>query len=227
MAFVIVRHRATTALLQRKARLGAVEGLDLTFLVDAQDQGLVRGIEIEPHDIVELLDKLLVPAELEGPDEMGLEVVSPPDPPHRRFAEALGLRHTPGAPVGRSRWGRVQCRLDDGPHFAFGDAWQTTGTWRILFEPCQAQSQKPLPPKLHRGSGDGRCFGRSLIADAIGRQLDDPRSLHQAKGDTPTRAHVLRAERSIGDSWIGAAVLMLQKIERSGHIRQVIYDALH
>ena len=39
VAFVVVRHRPTAAFLQRQARLGAIEGLNLTFLVDAQHQG--------------------------------------------------------------------------------------------------------------------------------------------------------------------------------------------
>jgi hypothetical protein len=39
--------------------------LDLTFLVDAQDQGLVRRIQIEPDHVGELLQEVLVAAELE------------------------------------------------------------------------------------------------------------------------------------------------------------------
>ena len=39
IALVIVRHRATAALLQREPGLRAIECLDLAFLVNAQDQG--------------------------------------------------------------------------------------------------------------------------------------------------------------------------------------------
>ena len=45
VADVIVRHRTTAALLQRQARLGAVQGLNLALLVNAQNQGMLRGIE--------------------------------------------------------------------------------------------------------------------------------------------------------------------------------------
>ena len=38
-------HGPTSALFQGKTRLGAVEGLNLTFLVDTQDQGLIRWID--------------------------------------------------------------------------------------------------------------------------------------------------------------------------------------
>ncbi len=185
VASVVVRHRPTAPLLQREARLGAIEGLDVAFLVDAQDQGLVRGIKIESHDIVELLDKLLVPADREGPDEMGLEVVSLPDTPNRRLAEALGLGQAARAPVGGGGGCRVQGGLDDGPHVAFGDAWDTPRTRGVLFQTSQSQGQKPVPPELHRGPGEVQGPSNVLTAYAIGRHLNDPGTLHQAKGDTP------------------------------------------
>ena len=185
VAFVVVRHRSTAAFLQRKARLGAIEGLDLALLVDAQDQGLVRWIEVEPDDIVELLDKVRVPADLEGPDEMGLEVVSLPDTPNRRLAEALGLGHAPRAPVGRGWRCRVQRGLDDCPDFAFGDAGDTTGTRSVRFQTRQSQGQKPLPPELHRGSGNFQFPGDGLIEDAIRGHLNDPCTLHQSEWETP------------------------------------------
>lgn len=185
IALVVVRHCPTPAFLQRKARLGAIEGLDLAFLVDAQDQGLVRGIEVEPNHIVELLDKLLVPADLEGPDEMGLEVVSLPDTPNRSLAETLCLGHAPRAPVGRSRWCGVQRGLDHYPDFACGDAWDTAGARRVLFQTRQAEGQKPLSPELHRGPGDFQSPGNVLTGGAVGRHLNNPCALHQAEGETP------------------------------------------
>lgn len=185
VAFVVVRHGATAAPLQRKAWLGAVEGLDLALLVDAQDQGLVRGIEVEPDDIVELLDKLLVPAELEGPDEMGLETMLLPDTPNRRLAEALGLGHGPRTPVGGGRRCRVQRGLDDGPDFAFGDAWDTTSTRGVFFQARHSKRQKPLSPKLHRGPGNFQLPGDVLIEDAIRGHLNNPSTLHQSEWDTP------------------------------------------
>ena len=56
MAFVVVGHRTATAFLHRKTGLRPIKGLDLAFLVDAQDQGLVRRIEIQAHDIAQLFD---------------------------------------------------------------------------------------------------------------------------------------------------------------------------
>lgn len=76
---------------QRQARLGTIEGLDLLFLVDAQHQGFVRVIEIQSNDIGELLDKVFVMAEIEGLYEMKLEGVLLPNMLNRQPTDFLGL----------------------------------------------------------------------------------------------------------------------------------------
>jgi hypothetical protein len=75
VALVVVRHGSAAALLQREAWLGAVEGLELAFHFSTQDQGFVPGIDVQADDIVEPLNKMLIPADLEGFDQMRLEVV--------------------------------------------------------------------------------------------------------------------------------------------------------
>ena len=60
VALVVVRHRRGAALLQRQARLRAVERLDLALLVDAQHQRPVRRVHVEPDDIGHLLLELRV-----------------------------------------------------------------------------------------------------------------------------------------------------------------------
>jgi hypothetical protein len=51
MAFVVVRHRSATSLLQGQTRLGPVQGLDLRLLVHTQDQGVFGGIDIKPDHV--------------------------------------------------------------------------------------------------------------------------------------------------------------------------------
>jgi hypothetical protein len=55
VALVIMGHRGAAPLLHRQARLGAVERLDLAFLVDAKDHGMGRRIDIKANDILELV----------------------------------------------------------------------------------------------------------------------------------------------------------------------------
>ena len=51
---VIVRHGLAAPGLDRKSRLGAVEGLDLALFVNRQHHCMGRRIEIEPDDVGEL-----------------------------------------------------------------------------------------------------------------------------------------------------------------------------
>ena len=57
VALVIVRHRSASAGVDRQAWLRPVERLDLTLLIDAQNQRLVRRIHIETNDIGELFHR--------------------------------------------------------------------------------------------------------------------------------------------------------------------------
>ena len=54
VAFVIMGHGAAAAGLEWQPRLGAIERLDLTFLVDRQHHGVCRGIDIEADDVGQL-----------------------------------------------------------------------------------------------------------------------------------------------------------------------------
>lgn len=181
MAFVVVGHRPATAFLHGETGLSPIEGLDLAFLVDAQDQGFVRRIEIQAHDIAQLFEKLLVAADLEGPDKMRLEPVLLPDALNAHGTDALGLGHGPHTPV-RGRGGfRVQSGFDDGPDVACWNAGDAPGPGRVLFEAGDAKSQKPLPPQLHRGPGEGQLLGDVLARHSVGRHRDDPGALDKAQ----------------------------------------------
>ena len=55
VAFVVVGHRPSAALLHRQTGLGAVERLDLALLIDREDDGVGGRIDIETDDVPELL----------------------------------------------------------------------------------------------------------------------------------------------------------------------------
>src|SRR6266550_7397502 len=76
MAFVVVGCRPSAALLHRQTGLGAVERLDLTLLINREDDGVGGRIDIETDDVPELLDKLRALRQLERPDTVRRELVS-------------------------------------------------------------------------------------------------------------------------------------------------------
>jgi hypothetical protein len=83
-------------------RLGPIQGLHLRLLVHAQDDGVDRGAEVQPDDIVDLLLQPGIGAALEGLQPVGLQGMAPPDPMHRAERHAgpspshpLSARATP------------------------------------------------------------------------------------------------------------------------------------
>src|ERR1700704_6502070 len=84
---------------QRQARLRALERLALRFLVAAQHQRLLRRLEIKSDDVPELLLKLFVIRQFEGPREMRFDVIGHPQPLHARRRYAGCARHPAGTPT--------------------------------------------------------------------------------------------------------------------------------
>src|ERR1700735_633109 len=65
VALIVMGHRPAAPLLQRQARLGPVQRLDLGFLIKGQHHRMGRWIDIEPDHITKLLGKMLVIRQLE------------------------------------------------------------------------------------------------------------------------------------------------------------------
>ena len=89
---VVMGQGSGLARLQRQAWLGAVEGLDLAFLVDRQHDGVGRRTHVEADDVGDLFAESRIIGALEGADAVGLEVMGLPDALHgaQRDADCLG-----------------------------------------------------------------------------------------------------------------------------------------
>ena len=150
MAFIVVRHGPTTALLNRQAGLGSIQGLYLALLVDAKYKGLVRGVQVQAHDVGEFLKEMFVTAELEGLEQMGLQIVLLPDPPDCSFAEPLGLSHAARAPVCRVDGIAMESGLDYSAYLFRRDLRDTTRTGCVLFPTRQGEEQGIVAAKAER-----------------------------------------------------------------------------
>ena len=82
VALVIVGHGGAAPLFHRQTRLGAVESLDLAFLVDAEHHGVGWRIDIEADDLLELLGEFGIVGELKRAHPMRLQPVPRPDAAH-------------------------------------------------------------------------------------------------------------------------------------------------
>lgn len=95
-AFVVVGHDPQPHLLERQARLGAVERLDLALLVHREHDGVGRWIDIQLDHVSQLLGEPGIVGQLELAIAMRLETRGSPDAPHRTGADA-GQRQSPAA----------------------------------------------------------------------------------------------------------------------------------
>jgi hypothetical protein len=68
MSLVVVGHGPGPALLQGKTWLGAIQGLDLRLLIDAEDDGVSWRIDIKADDVADLGRKIGIVGQLEGSD---------------------------------------------------------------------------------------------------------------------------------------------------------------
>jgi hypothetical protein len=101
--FVVVGHCAGASFLHRQARLGAIERLNLALLIDRQNDGMVRRIEIKADDVTQLGNKMRVIGQLELTHPMRLQAMSPPDALNRADADPGRLGHRGPRPMGGVR----------------------------------------------------------------------------------------------------------------------------
>ena len=79
VALIIMGHGAAFAGFHRQAGLGAVERLDLRFLVDRDDDGMNGRVHVVANDIFDLFSKSRVGGGLEGADPVRLKMVCLPE----------------------------------------------------------------------------------------------------------------------------------------------------
>src|SRR5260221_2174167 len=88
VALIIMGHGAAFAGLDGQAGLGAVERLDLRFLVDRDDDGMGGRVHVEADDIFDLFSEGWVGGRLESAEPVGLKTVRLPDALHGAQADA-------------------------------------------------------------------------------------------------------------------------------------------
>ena len=164
--------------------MSAIEGLNLTFLVDAQNQGFVGRIEVKAHDIVELLDESLVATEFECFDQMRFQVVLLPDAVNGGLAETLNLGHAARAPMRCVGWSGVQGSVDDSSDLALRDSWNTARARGVLFQARKPKRQEALSPQLDGGPRNLEFVSNLLTQQPIGSHSDNPSTLDKPVRET-------------------------------------------
>jgi len=183
VAFIVVGHGATFARLERQARLGAVEGLDLALFVDRQDDRVSRRVHVQADNVFDLVSEGGVGGALEGADAVRLKAVGVPDALNGAQADTGGLGGHAAGPMGGLA-GRFGAGQGQNPSDNFLRQRRPAGLARLVTQqPVDALFGKTLLPAPHRWpAGTG-----------AGRHIEDRQSIRRVEDDTRPLDVLLRA----------------------------------
>ena len=175
MTFVVMRTSLRQSRSHRQNGLGAVQGLDLTFLVHAEHGGRLRRVQIEPGDVPHLVHEQRVVGDLEGVGAMRLKFERMPDALYAAPRQPDLLGHPPRRPVrGVPRLllqGLDQHSLD---HLASDRGRHSRAV--LIGQPRQKIALKATAPLAHRLRRGAHLPGHRLVGLALGTGEHDPRA---------------------------------------------------
>jgi site-specific DNA recombinase len=173
VALVVVSHGAAAALLERQARLCAIQGLDLALLVDAEHHRLLRWVHVEPDHIGQLLHEPRIAGELEATQQVRLELVLAPDPVHGVGTHPDHSRHAPAAPVGGAVRSAVQGGIDDALDRLGWDRRLAPTAGFDLGQGLGTTSLEAIAPEQDRAPGGIEDLGNGVVGLTSSRHQDD------------------------------------------------------
>src|SRR3984893_14094317 len=92
-------HGSALARLQRQARLGPIESLNLALLVDGDDHGVSWRVHVETDDVLDLLGEFRIVGALEGAKPMRLQAIGLPQTLDGAQRDADRLGHGAAGPM--------------------------------------------------------------------------------------------------------------------------------
>jgi hypothetical protein len=101
------------ALLDGQSRLSPIQRLNLALFIDAEHDRLLGRIQIKPHHVCHLFQKLWIARQLESLRAVRLESVGAPDIVDSSLTDTLTFRHGPATPVRHPCGLGLQGRIDD------------------------------------------------------------------------------------------------------------------
>ena len=199
VALVIVCHCLAFAGLERQARLGAIEGLDLMgLLVDREHQRVGGRRHVEADDVLELGDEIGVVRALEGSETMRLQLVRLPDPLHRAQRNTHDLCHGAAGPV-RDLAGRFATGQRDQPlNIGIGHRRLAGFSAAFTEKTVNPRLGKPPLPAPNRRPADARKPGDLGDVQTIRRPKDDPSAGHMFLGPVTIGDDRFQANTVIG-----------------------------
>src|SRR6266705_303965 len=166
--------------------LRTVESLDLTLLVNAQHQGLVRRVQVQPDHIAQLPHEVGVAAQLERLRSVWLQTVSFPDAVDRGGTHPVRTRHRAHAPMRRVAWPSLQRGVHDRFHLRRSNLLPPARSRRILQQPGKARLRIALSPEKDRWPAGVELLGQAMVRLPLRGRQHDPRAHRDLLRRVPT-----------------------------------------
>src|SRR6266568_1134116 len=230
MPLIVVGHGLALAFFQRQAGLSPIQGLDLALFIQRQDQGVLGRVQIQPHDLFQLLGKLRVVTELETPYPMRFQSVRSPNPPLRGFTHPSRPLHASRAPVRCLRGGLLGGLADDLFHPRCRKFGLASRSRSVLLDARQTALDKPLAPAGHPLTPPSQGSSNLFVLSALRGQQNHLGSLPQSARQTATprpRFKLLSLFSGQSNRRGDSHVVLLFYQTRESPISYIIYDALH
>ncbi len=224
VALVVMSLACRNAWPQGKKGLSSFEGLNLTLLVDAQDECSIRRVKVKADNICEFLNESGILAELEGFQDMGFQLACLPDALNRHSADVLGFGHGARTPMGLAWRCGFERSLDDGPHLPCGQLGFATWSGGVLCDSCDPFLSEPVSPQLHGWARDAEFGGDVLVLPVLSSTQDNLRSLGQSLGNSSTIGRLLERLEFVRSQFYGCCYSHSRVYHENAHMASDLWD---
>ena len=185
VAVVVVGAPLDVAQAHRQQRLGAVQGLDLRFLVNAEHNCLIGRVEVEPDDVADFLDKKRIVGELERFLAVGLQGEGLQPAVRRTFGDACSSRQGASCPLRAAVCGlALQGPIDHLGHFVILIG--ARPPWpELVVQTLQAEVPVTLAPLAYGHARQAHPLGNGCVGFTGSASQHDLRPLHDRMGQRP------------------------------------------
>src|SRR5579863_960410 len=184
MTFIIVGHSLDVPQTHWKHRLSTIQGLNLAFFIDTQNHRFIRGIQVKPNDITDLLDKEWIRRQFEMPLAMGLKAKRLPNPMNTRWGEVCLAGHRADAPV-RGAFGFALEGLTQNCSDLLVRDRARPSCAKLIVQTLQPLFQKALAPLTDRLGTQVKICCNELVGNTVGGHQHEPSTLDQTMRQGP------------------------------------------
>jgi hypothetical protein len=165
--------------------------LDLAFFIYAEDEGLIRRIEIKAHNVPDFFDKEGIGGELKMTLAMGLNTKGTPKTMDCGFGDSGGVRESAATPVGTAVRFGLKSSLDGGSYPVISNG---AGPSRpeFIMKPLNTLFKEASSPLSNRRQRQTQFLGDNVIVLAFGGPEHDLGAVNQSGGQGTRLAESLK-----------------------------------